>query len=155
MDEPALPDGFAVFPLSPHHAGALAKTHAACFERPWSQRDFHDWLCRSDVFGVGLTSDACLSAFGLVLNTAEDGELVTLATEPALRGRGIGRLILADLSAAAKARGLERMVLEVASDNAPAQALYARFGFVQIGLRKGYYPRPDGAVDARVLALTL
>jgi ribosomal-protein-alanine N-acetyltransferase len=37
------------------------------------------------------------------------------------------------------------MFLEVAKDNAPALALYGRFGFVKVGERAGYYRRADGA----------
>ena len=37
------------------------------------------------------------------------------------------------------------MFLEVAKDNAPALALYERFGFVQVGERAGYYRRADGS----------
>ena len=148
-------DKTAAIPLKMIHAQALARTHAQCFEKPWSETDFRDWLGRVDVFGVGFCVDQRLCAFGLVLNTVDDGELVTLATEPALRGRGIARLILSDLSDTARSRGLKRLVLEVASDNAPARAVYARFGFQPIGHRKGYYPRPSGPVDALVMALDL
>ena len=35
------------------------------------------------------------------------------------------------------------MFLEVATDNAPALALYERFGFVKVGERPGYYRRAD------------
>ena len=31
------------------------------------------------------------------------------------------------------------MLLEVAVDNAPAQRLYAQYGFEGVGIRKGYY----------------
>ena len=51
--------------------------------------------------------------------------------------------------AEATARGAERVGLEVRTDNAPAQALYRRFGFAPVGVRRGYY-QPSGA-DALVM----
>ena len=36
-------------------------------------------------------------------------------------------------------RGVERMTLEVRPSNLPARRLYERLGFVEIGIRKGYY----------------
>jgi ribosomal-protein-alanine N-acetyltransferase len=36
-----------------------------------------------------------------------------------------------------------------------AIALYAATGFAKVGLRKGYYPHPDGARDAVVMRRAL
>ena len=44
-------------------------------------------------------------------------------------------------------------LLEVRAGNAPAQALYERLGFREVGRRPGYYSQP--ADDALVLALEL
>jgi ribosomal-protein-alanine N-acetyltransferase len=44
------------------------------------------------------------------------------------------------------------MLLEVRSDNAPALALYERFGFMRISQRPKYYP--DGG-DALILRASL
>ncbi len=43
------------------------------------------------------------------------------------------------------------MFLEVDTENAPALALYARFGFVQVGQRAGYYRRNDGTRTAAAI----
>lgn len=53
--------------------------------------------------------------------------------------RGIGRLLLEELLAEAARRDLRAVLLEVAADNAPAQRLYAGYGFEPIGVRRGYY----------------
>jgi ribosomal-protein-alanine N-acetyltransferase len=44
------------------------------------------------------------------------------------------------------------VVLEVRADNPRAQKLYRRFGFVQIGLRRGYYQPAN--VDALVMRVS-
>ncbi|HWU80673.1 MAG TPA: GNAT family N-acetyltransferase, partial [Caulobacter sp.] len=51
--------------------------------------------------------------------------------------------------------GSEAMFLEVAADNQAATALYQSTGFAKVGLRKGYYPHPDGAKDALVMRRAL
>ena len=53
--------------------------------------------------------------------------------------RGIGRQLLLALLAEAERRGARSVLLEVAADNAPAQRLYATYGFEPIGIRRGYY----------------
>ena len=45
------------------------------------------------------------------------------------------------------------MLLEVRVDNDPALALYQRFGFERMGLRKRYY-QPEG-IDAYTMSLDL
>jgi len=45
------------------------------------------------------------------------------------------------------------MLLEVRVDNVPALALYERFGFTRMGLRKRYY-QPEG-IDAYTMSLDL
>lgn len=58
---------------------------------------------------------------------------------PDAHRRGIGRLLLEALLAEAARRGARSTLLEVAADNAPAQRLYATYGFEPIGVRRGYY----------------
>ncbi len=93
--------------------------------------------------------------FVLLGLAADEAEVITLAVLPDARRRGIGAALVAAAAREAAARGATRLFLEVAEDNAPARALYARAGFVPVGRRKGYYARPAAAVDALVLALIL
>ena len=51
----------------------------------------------------------------------------------------MGRALLEALLAEARRRRVGSMLLEVAVDNAPAQKLYAAYGFEPIGVRRGYY----------------
>jgi ribosomal-protein-alanine N-acetyltransferase len=139
--------------LTPTDAPALAATHAQCFEAPWAERDFAGWLARPDVIGVGVAPGGHLCGFGLLLVAVDEADLVTLAVAPSARGQGWGGRVLAALEEQATARGVARVVLEVAVDNHPARAVYARAGYTQQGLRRGYYPRVGGApVDALLLA---
>ncbi|KQU66398.1 GNAT family N-acetyltransferase [Phycicoccus sp. Root101] len=63
------------------------------------------------------------------------GELKSMRTAPAHRGRGIGAHVLDHLVGEATARGYTRLSLETGSPEefAPARRLYARRGFVECG----------------------
>jgi ribosomal-protein-alanine N-acetyltransferase len=52
---------------------------------------------------------------------------------------GIGGMLLDALLAHARAQRVTHVLLEVAADNAPAQKMYARYGFEIVGVRRGYY----------------
>ena len=72
------------------------------------------------------------------------GELKSMHTAAAARGRGAGRAILDHIIGVAAGRGYERLSLETGSMPAfgPARALYARAGFTRCGPFGGYRPSP-------------
>lgn len=133
-------------------AAALARLHGASFREGWTCADFTTWLARNEAICVVAEEAGEVAAFGLALASGSDGELLTIATAPALRGRGLGRRIMQGLHAEARARGLERWILEVACNNLPAFGLYSSEGFVEIGVRKAYYPSESGRIDALVMS---
>lgn len=133
---------------------ALAALHAACFRRPrpWTEAEFAALLAGP---GVILVTDA--AGFALGRAAGGEAELLTLAVIPEARRRGLGRALLVRFEAEARARGAAEVFLEVAADNLPARALYARAGYGQAGRRRGYYAAgPEGpATDALVLRRSL
>lgn len=124
----------------------LAALHARCFvtPRPWTAAEF-----------AGL-----LSAPGCVLLSAEDGfllgrvaggeaELLTLAVAPEARRAGQGGALVARFLEHCLVQRAEAAFLEVASDNAPALALYRRTGWEAVGRRSRYYAPGIDAVVMR------
>lgn len=58
--------------------------------------------------------------------------VLSIATDPAVRGAGAGRALMLDAERRARAAGHERMVLTVHPDNARAVGFYAQLGWVRI-----------------------
>lgn len=124
----------------------MADLHGRAFTvpRPWSAAEFE---------GV-LTSPLCFvvtaeGGFALGRVVAGEAELLTIAVEPDLQGRGIGRRLMARFLEEAAARGAESVFLEVAETNVAARALYATAGFAEAGRRRGYYDGVDAVVMRR------
>ncbi|MFS0895668.1 GNAT family N-acetyltransferase [Microbacterium sp. 179-I 3D3 NHS] len=71
-------------------------------------------------------------------------ELKSMRTDPAMRGRGVGRAMLDFLLTDAAARGIRRISLETGSMDffLPARALYASAGFVECEPFGHYRPDP-------------
>lgn len=127
----------------------LATLHAKAFTqtRPWSADEFADLLAHGGTFVQGDHD-----SFVLIRVAVDEAEILTLATDPAMRRQGLARTRLNDAMAQAAARGATRMFLEVAEDNAPATALYAAAGFAQVGRRPNYYvPKNAAPVAALVM----
>lgn len=68
-------------------------------------------------------------ACGLAKIEGDHVGLFAVHTAPTLRGRGLGRAVVARLLADAKLRGARTAYLQVTAQNEPALALYRRFGF--------------------------
>lgn len=81
----------------------------------------------------------------------DDAEIMDIGVSAAYQRRGIAAAMMTWMIERARTQGARRMLLEVRVDNTPALALYKRFGFTTIGLRKRYY-QPEG-IDAHVMAL--
>ena len=68
------------------------------------------------------------------------------------RRLGVGRALLEAAVSWARSRGVSKLELHVFPHNEGAIALYDRFGFEREGYRKRHYRRPDGYVDAILMA---
>lgn len=127
---------------------ALAAVHKAAFPAdPWSAADLAAFAADPAALLV-----AQAEGFILLRVVLDEAEILTFAVAPGAQGQGMGTALLSEAIAGARARGVARVFLEVAADNGPARVLYDRAGFVQAGLRRGYYPRSGrAAVDALML----
>ena len=104
--------------------------------------------------GAGLNRARLLGYAGLYhAGGLTSADLLTIATIPAARGRGIASLMLTELVSTAQQAGCPDVLLEVRQSNEAAQRLYTGHGFVLIGRRRRYYQAPPE--DAVVMRLTL
>lgn len=123
----------------------------------WPERMFRDELSQPETRRYYVAEEAGpegtrIVAYAGLLCVQPIADVQTIAVVPEREGRGIGSAVLAELIAEARRRGAQDVLLEVRADNPRAQALYRRFGFTQIHLRRRYYR--DGA-DALIMQLPL
>ena len=131
-------------------AACEAEVHA----HPWSRASFADALASG--YEAWIMQDAGERiGYSIVLNVLDESHLLDLGVVSAAQGTGLGRHFLDWLCARAKQRGSESFFLEVRPSNVAALRLYERFGFAEIGRRRGYYPAAEGREDAIVMRLAL
>jgi [ribosomal protein S18]-alanine N-acetyltransferase len=129
----------------------LGLEHDLFGEEAWSRQMLEGELAeqpRSRHYLVA-EDDGVIVGYGGLLAAADQADVLTLAVAAGRWGRGTGSALLEALLAEAARRGCTEVFLEVRTDNARAQQLYRRYGFAEIGIRKGYY-QPSGA-DALVM----
>lgn len=113
----------------------------------WTLRNFSDAHASGNTLTV-LTVDGVTSGIAAVMHVLDESELLEIAVQPAMQGRGYGKALLAQAIALARRNGAVRMFLEVRESNAPARKMYTSFGFEETGRRRNYYPTEDGREDA-------
>jgi ribosomal-protein-alanine N-acetyltransferase len=79
----------------------------------------------------------------------DEAHIINIAVSEPYRGQGIGELLLiAGIDTAAKLQA-GVVTLEVRESNRIAQNLYTKYGFIKVGVRKGYYT--DNREDALIM----
>ena len=92
-------------------------------------------------------------AYGGVLWAPFEGQITNIATHPDARRCGMGAAVLEHLIEVARSCECEMLSLEARVSNIPAISLYERYGFLKMGLRRGFYKHPTE--DAYVMCLQL
>jgi ribosomal-protein-alanine N-acetyltransferase len=131
------------------HVPAVLRLEQELFpEESWSDAAFWNELAESDTrhYVVAQLGDRIVGYAGLAF-FGDEAHVLTIGVTATVQRGGIGALLLRDLLAAA---GPRRVLLDVRVDNAVAQRLYERHGFVTVGRRRRYY-QPSGT-DALVMA---
>lgn len=151
----AVPQGlaprYAMRPMETSDLGAVMAIEQVVFPYPWSQGNFADslkagysaWVCHDGLDLVG---------YAVFMVALDEAHLLNISVAPAHQGQGIGARLLRWVMDRAVRAGASRLLLEVRPSNASALRLYEHFGFVRIGVRRGYYPAPQGREDALVLS---
>jgi [ribosomal protein S18]-alanine N-acetyltransferase len=135
-------------------AVAAALHKAAGFHETWTVNEFIGLLA-TGADGRLTTLDGVPVGLIMWRVAADEAEILTICTVPGQRRLGVGTHLLDAAIGALESLAIKRLFLEVAIDNAPAIALYRAFGFADAGLRRAYYARPEGRIDALVMSVSL
>ncbi len=114
-----------------------------------SRRSFRYFLKHPWRPVIAATVDGELAGYALVAlrRGGRAARIYSIAVDPRFARRGVGFALLQACDKYARAHGRSALTLEVRYDNAPAIALYEKFGFQHFGEHEDYYA--DGATALR------
>jgi ribosomal-protein-alanine N-acetyltransferase len=137
-----------------HHAAVIAAIQGSSLSEAWSAGAIAELLALPGTFGFIAVAGGVPAGFILCRTAGAESEVLAFGVVAERRRCGCGRILLAAALAKATGQGSRRAILEVSAANSGARALYARFGFREVGRRRGYYQRPGQAADdALILAV--
>ena len=134
----------------PDDAEVLAALHARSFTAPWDAAAFRRLLSQPGCDALVVNAPAAVG-FIVVRTVVDESEVLTVAVDPDMRGRGLAGRLLAEALTRMSARGSRACYLEVAHDNDAAIALYRAHRFVPCGQRPSYYARGENAANAIIM----
>lgn len=143
-------------PATPADLDAVLEIERHSFHSAWTRETFEKELATPHArIDVWRDERGRVLAFHNYWLVAVSGEVhvLSIATHPDHRRRGLGGQLLVHALAAGRAIGTTLATLEVRKGNAPAIALYERLGFRTVHVRSRYYA--DGDEDALVMTLAM
>ncbi len=145
-------DSFTIRSLGYSDLPQVIAIERRAFTTPWSLAMFVLELSKpSGVHLAAIDAEGKLMGYLICARYDTVWHLMNIAVDPALRRWGIARALLEQMLERAGAES--EYTLEVRTSNAPAIALYERFGFRSAGTRPRYYR--DNGEDAVIMWRTL
>lgn len=141
-------------PMSLQDVEAVVAVESAIYAFPWSYGNFRDSLhsgysCWVYEYGGELVG------YAVMMVAVGEAHLLNLGISSDWQGKGMGRRFLLYLMELAREYHADSMFLEVRPSNFVARRLYATEGFMEIAVRKKYYPAEGGGEDAIMMERVL
>ena len=141
-----------IVPMTADHLDEAAALERVCFSDPWSRN-----MLAGEPDNALAAFLAALDGTGAVVGYAglqvvlDEGYILNIAVRPDCRRQQIASQLLEVFINFAQGNRLSFLTLEVRASNAPAIALYERWGFAEAGRRRNYYehPREDAVIMTR------
>jgi ribosomal-protein-alanine N-acetyltransferase len=118
----------------------LLAIESAAYAFPWTRGNFIDSLSAGYLARKRVDAEGTWFGYFLAMPGVQELHLLNLAVAPPFQGQGHARAMLDRLVDETRALDGRRLWLEVRISNERAQRLYRRYGFRDVGVRRGYYP---------------
>lgn len=142
-------DDCRIRPTTPADLPALERLEGSAFSDPWTATMLEEALAARGAVALVAERDGQVVGSVMARCVVDEGEILTIAIDPAHRRRGLGRRLLDVATATMANAGVRTVWLEVRTSNVAARMMYLSHGFVAAGVRRGYYRRPTE--DALIL----
>jgi ribosomal-protein-alanine N-acetyltransferase len=145
-----------LMPMTVADLNAVVVIEAAAYDFPWTRGNFVDSLAAGYLARVLRDASGHVAGYFIAMKGVDEMHLLNLTVAPIEQGRGHARRMLDELVMLCEGMHARQLWLEVRESNARARDLYLRYGFRQIGVRRGYYPALHGRrEDASVMSLAI
>lgn len=143
-------------PMLPADVDEVYALECSVFPHPWSRANFTESLASGYDAWTVRDAQGALAGYYLLMYAVDEAHLLDVAVAAGRQRQGLGRHLLDRIGERAREQGMGSVLLEVRPSNLRALDVYRRYGYREIGRRKGYYPAHGGQrEDAIVMRIDL
>lgn len=141
-------------PMEYSDLGIVGQIERDSYAFPWTEGIFRDSIRAGYQCSV-LAFGHVVAGYGVMSTGAGEAHLLNICVRGEFRHRGLGARLLDHMIQQGRDASAAVMFLETRPSNLTAIRLYQSKGFVQIGIRRGYYQAVGGREDAIVMRRAL
>ena len=145
---------FQIVPMGLSDIEQVTQIEDAAHSHPWSEKLFLSNFGQRYFNHVLLLNDRVIGYF-VASSVAGEVTLMNIAISPEEQGQGAGQQLLQYLVDYSRQSSQQEIWLEVRISNQSAIHLYQKLGFVEVDIRKNYYPSENGREDAAMMCCYL
>lgn len=129
-------------PIEEKDIDALLVMEQELFSMPWTRKDFQDQIEKD--YNHCLVAEVDGQVVGCInmLLLCGEGSIEKVMVDKRNQGKHIGQELVGALFTLGEQLKTEAYTLEVRVSNTPALKLYQKMGFVEEGIRPGFYDKP-------------
>lgn len=132
-----------IIPMSSEQAEAVYALSCECFSTPWSFQSIAGEIKNPHALTLVALREGKVVGYLNVHHVLDEGNINLIAVRESARREGIATMLMKALFERAENAGISSYMLEVRVSNQAAVSFYTRMGFLEVGLRKGYYQKPE------------
>ena len=128
--------------ISENDIAAVTALEKEIFSDAWSEKSIRETYEQSHALIIGAWEEETLTGYVIFYYVLDEGEIARIAVAPQCRRKGVAARLFTGVLKECEKKEITKIMLDVRISNEPAIAFYKKHGFIEDGIRKGFYEQP-------------
>lgn len=129
--------------LKMEDSAAVAEMEQQIFSDPWSEKSVMETVQQKQSVCFAAEKAGHLLGYLLAYHAADEAEIARIAVQKEARRQGAAGKLMQALEHYCEEHKMEKLLLDVRESNEAARSFYTKNGFVEDGIRQGFYTNPS------------
>lgn len=129
--------------LKVEDSAAVAEMEQQIFLDPWSEKSVMETVQQKQSVCFAAEKAGHILGYLLVYHAADEAEIARIAVQKEARRQGAAGKLMQALEHYCEEHKMEKLLLDVRESNEAARSFYTKNGFVEDGIRQGFYTNPS------------